>query len=210
MPRIKKEDEFYTLLKEFAALIGETAGEYAAIVHDFPNSMSRIPQMKVYETNCDERVKNIMNKLYTSFITPIDREDLSDLALALDNVTDSMYSVTMRLDLFNIQDMRVEAEQFADLTVRAAEELKEMMDRLPKYDKEPEPVMEKATAINALEDEGDTVYQNALRRLFHDEAVDADGKYAVTWLRIFDRMEMTMNAYNDVAAIIRNVLLKNA
>ena len=210
MARQKKEDEFYTLLKEFAALIGETANEYAGIVHDFPNSMTRIPQMKVYENNCDDRVKTIMEKLYTSFITPIDREDLSALALALDNVTDAMYSVTMRLDVFNIKDMRLEAEQFADLTVHASKELQEMMERLPKYDKEPEPVMEKATSIDALEDQGDTVYQNALRRLFHDENVDVDGKYAVTWLRIFDRMEMVINAYNDVAAIVRNVLLKNA
>ena len=60
MARVKKEDEFYTLLKEFAALIVETSEEYAGIVHDFPHSMSRIPQMKVFETNCDERVKTIM------------------------------------------------------------------------------------------------------------------------------------------------------
>ena len=66
----------------------ETSEEYAGIVHDFPHSMSRIPQMKVFETNCDERVKTIMGKLYTSFITPLDREDISDLALAMDNVTD--------------------------------------------------------------------------------------------------------------------------
>ena len=90
MARIKKEDEFFTLLKDFAALIVETSEEYAGIVHDFPNSMSRIPQMKVYETNCDDRVKTIMSKLYTSFITPLDREDISNLALAMDNVTDAM------------------------------------------------------------------------------------------------------------------------
>jgi len=108
MARTKKEDEFYTLLKDFAALIVETSEEYAGIIHDFPNSMSRIPQIKVFETNCDERVKTIMTKLYTSFITPLDREDISDLALAMDNITDAMYGVTMRIDLFNIQDTRIE------------------------------------------------------------------------------------------------------
>ena len=133
MARIKKEDEFYTLLNEFAALIVETSEEYAGIVHDFPHSMSRIPQMKVFETNCDERVKTIMGKLYTSFITPLDREDISDLALAMDNVTDAMYGVTMRLDLFNLSDMRLEAEQIADLTVRAVKDMQEMIFRLPVY-----------------------------------------------------------------------------
>ena len=49
MPRIKKEDEFYTMLKEFAALIEEAADEYNRIVCAFPESMSSIPQMKVFE-----------------------------------------------------------------------------------------------------------------------------------------------------------------
>ena len=210
MARMKKEDEFYTLLKDFAALIVETSEEYAGIVHDFPKSMSRIPQMKVYETNCDERVKTIMTKLYTSFITPLDREDISDLALAMDNVTDAMYGVTMRLDLFNLQDMRLEAEQIADLTVRAAKELQEMINRLPEYNKKPEPVMEKAICVGDIEDEGDTVYQNALRRLFREDETAADGKYAVTWLRIFDRMEQVLDACDDAAGIVRAVIMKSA
>ena len=45
MPRIKKEDEFYTMLKEFAALIVEAADEYNRIICEFPESMSSIPQM---------------------------------------------------------------------------------------------------------------------------------------------------------------------
>ena len=208
MARIKKEDEFYTLLKDFAALIVETSEEFSGIIHEFPNSMSRIPQMKVYETNCDERVKTIMSKLYTSFITPLDREDISALALAMDNVTDAMYGVAMRLDLFNMDDMRLEAEQIADLTVRAVKEMQEMICRLPDYNKKP--VMEKAISISDIEDEGDTVYQNALRRLFREDNVAADGKYAVTWLRIFDRMEHCLDACDDAAGIVRSVLMKSA
>ena len=113
MPRIKKEDEFYTMLKEFAALIVEAADEYNKIICEFPESMSSIPQMKVYESTADERVKAIMAKLYTSFITPIDREDISCLALAMDDVVDSMYGVAGRLDLFNLPHLRLEAQQIS-------------------------------------------------------------------------------------------------
>lgn len=63
MPRIKKEDEFYTMLKEFAALIVDAADEYNKIICSFPDSMSSIPQMKVYESTADERVKAIMSTL---------------------------------------------------------------------------------------------------------------------------------------------------
>lgn len=213
MARAKKEDIFYTLLKEFAALIVETAEEYAGIVHDFPNSMDRIPQMKARETACDERVKDIMQHLYTSFITPLDREDISDLALAMDNITDSIYGVTMRLDLFNLQDMREEAVQMADLTVHATKEMQEMINRLPAYNKDPKSVMEKAISVGEIEDQGDTAYQDGLRRLFHEDGgptTMAEGKYSVTWLRIFDRMEQVLDACDDAAGIVRAIIMKSA
>lgn len=208
MPRIKKEDEFYTMLKDFAALLVEAAEEYQGIICEFPESMSRIPQMKVYESECDERVKAIMTRLYTSFITPIDREDISELALAMDDVADSMYGVAVRMDLFNITDLRIEAAQIAELTVRAVKEICEMIDHLPDY-KRDRVVMERAMGVGSIEDQGDTVYQNALRRLFGDEE-DAGGKYAVTWLRIFDRMELSLDACDGVASIVRNVVMKDA
>ena len=153
MPRIKKEDEFYTMLKEFAALITESAEEYNSIICDFPKSMSSIPQMKVYESTADERVKAIMAKLYTSFITPIDREDISNLALAMDDVVDSMYGVAVRLDLFNIGDLRIEAKQISELTLHAVHEMQEMIDHLPDYKKD-RVVLEKAIEIGTVEDEG--------------------------------------------------------
>lgn len=208
MPRIKKEDEFYTMLKDFSALIVEAAEEYNGIICDFPNSMSRIPQMKVFESTCDERVSAIMGKLYTSFITPIDREDISTLALAMDDVVDSMYGVAVRLDLFNMNDLRLEAKQISELTVHAAREMQEMINHLPDYKKD-RVVLEKAIEIGSVEDEGDTVYQNALRRLFSDDE-DASGKYAVTWLRIFDRMELCLDACDRVSGIVRDIIMKDA
>ena len=208
MPRIKKEDEFYTMLKELASLITDAAEEYNGIVCDFPGSMSRIPQMKVYESNADERVKAIMAKLYTSFITPIDREDISTLALAMDDVVDSMYGVAVRLDLFNMSDLRLEAKQISELTVHAVHEMQQMIDHLPDYKKD-RVVLEKAIEIGTVEDEGDTVYQKALRRLFSDEE-DASGKYVVSWLRIFDRMELCLDACDRVSGIVRDIIMKDA
>ncbi len=208
MARKKKEDEFYTLLREFAALIVEAAAEYSSIICEFPESKSRIPHMKVYESTGDERVQTIMKKLYSSFITPIDREDISDLALAMDDVIDSMYGVAVRFDLFNISDLRLEAKQIAELTVRAVDEMQEMINHLADYKKD-RVVMEKALAVGSVEDEGDTVYQNALRRLFSDDE-DNGGKYAVTWLRIFDRMEICLDVCDRVAATVREIVMKDA
>jgi uncharacterized protein Yka (UPF0111/DUF47 family) len=67
--------------------------------------------------------------------------------------------------------------------------------------------MEHASVISKIEDEGDTVYENALRRLFREPD---DGHKAVSWLREFDRMEGTLDACDRVAYIVRGVVMKSA
>ncbi len=206
MTRIKKEDHFYTMLRDLASKIVEAADEYKDIICEFPESIARIPQMKVYETECDEKVKRIMENLYTSFITPFEREDISDLALALDDIVDMMNGVVVRLDLFNISDTREEAPQLAELTVRCVGEVYYMIDRLPNF-KSDRTVMDKAIMISSIEDEGDIVYSTALRRLFRDEE---NGRTSVTWLRLFDRMELCLDACDKSAGVVRSVVMKSA
>jgi uncharacterized protein Yka (UPF0111/DUF47 family) len=202
----KKEDVFYTLLKRIAEEIEEASKEYVEIVRDFPDSMARIPRMKVHETTTDELVKEVHEHLYTSFITPFDREDISDLALRMDDIIDGMDTVTTRLDLYNMSDMRPEAIEMAELTVKAVYELRQVIERLPNY-KRDEQLMHHAIAVSRTEDGGDRVYQNALRRLFTEE--DA-GKVLVTWMRIFDNMELCLNACDWAAGVVRSVVMKSA
>ncbi len=117
---------------------------------------------------CDEKVQHIMKELYASFVTPFEREDISDLALRLDDIVDGMNSVAERLDLFNVDDTRKEAMQLAELTLRACKTVQEMLSVLSDYKKD-STVMEKAIAVGHVEDEGDLIYHNALSRLFRDE-----------------------------------------
>jgi len=202
----KKEDVFYTMLKQLVAQMLDAADEYRSILRDFPDSLARIPRMKVHETTSDEIVAEIHKQLYTSFITPFDRGDISDLALRMDDVMDLMEVVTMRLDLFGMTVMRPEAIEMAELTHKAVIELAEVIDRLPNYKRDDE-IMHHAIAVSRIEDGADRVYQNALRRLFAEED---GGKEIVTWLRIFDRMENCLNAIDRAAGVVRSVVMKSS
>lgn len=206
MARKKTEDPFYTMLRDLAKTIEDAARTYASILDNYPESGSHIPQMKVYENECDEKVSRIMKELYASFITPFERGDISDLALAMDDIVDDMNAVATDLDLYNVREMRREGAQMGELTLRAMQEVYEMIDRLPDYKKDPI-VMEKAIGIGHIEDEGDAVYQNATRRLFLDEE---NGRYTVTWIRLFDLMESTLDACDSAAGVVRSVVMKGA
>lgn len=207
MPSIKKEDVFYTLLKQLAGILVEAGKEYVTILEGYPSTFARIPRMKMLETEADECVRDIMTRLYSSFITPFDREDIGELALAMDDVVDHMEAVTLRLDLFNVHAMRPEAIELARLTLDAATDMREMMQHLPNYKRDDE-VMRQAIAIGLVEDGGDTVYENALRDLFRED--ETGGKKSLAWLRIFDRMERCLDACDKAAGVVRNVVLKSS
>lgn len=209
MPRIKKEDVFYTLFRDFSVNIRKAAEDYVKLVHDYPKTANLIPIMKLHEVHCDDHVKKIMDELYSSFITPFDRDDISDLALRLDDVVDSMESVAIRLELFNTSGTRTEAAQLADLTLCAAKEIENMIAHLADYKKDKE-ALTYSIEVGHIEDEGDTVYESALYRLFHEDALaDARRGHVVSWLRLFDRMENTLNACDAAAQVVRSVVMKS-
>ena len=207
MPGLKKEDIFYTLLKQLSGILVEAGKEYVTILEGYPDTFVRIPRMKMLETEADECVRDIMTRLYSSFITPFDRQDIGELALAMDDVVDHMEAVTLRLDLFNVQTMRPEAIELARLTLDAVTDMREMMQHLPNYKRDDE-VMRQAIAIGLVEDGGDTVYENALRDLFRED--ETRGKESLAWLRIFDRMEHCLDACDKAAGVVRNVVLKSS
>lgn len=207
MPRVKKEDIYYTLLKQLAKVLVDAGEEYVNIMKGYPDTFTRLPRMKMLETQADETVRDIMTRLYTSFITPFDREDIGELALAMDNVVDHMEAVTLRLDLFNVLEMRPEAIELSELTLTAVREMQEMIEHLPDY-KHDEMVMKKAIAVGHVEDGGDEVYENALRVLFREEGTR--GKESLAWLRLYDRMEHCLDACDEAAGVVRNVVMKSS
>ncbi|MDO4806118.1 MAG: DUF47 family protein [Coriobacteriales bacterium] len=202
----RKEDVFYRLFREYGEKL-VTAGEvYLRIFSEFPESKAIIPSMKDYETVCDDQARKIFLELGNSFITPFDREDISALTKRIDDVVDYMEAAASRMDLFAVEQMRPEATKLAQITVRAIAELAKILDRLSNFKKDPS-VMELALGVDVIEDEGDAVYKNALADLFREDVPTLE---IMKWSRIFDRMELALNACEHACDIIQGVVMKNA
>lgn len=123
----RREDEFYSMFSEFSALIVSTAKLFVSYMESFPSSEDYEVQIKNYETLCDDQVGKIISTLNTSFITPFDREDISRLALLMDEIADGIESVSAHLSMYDIKEMRPEAVQVAHLILFASEELQKLL-----------------------------------------------------------------------------------
>ena len=188
----RREDEFYSMFSEFSALIVSTAKLFVSYMESFPSSEDYEVQIKNYETLCDDQVGKIISTLNTSFITPFDREDISRLALLMDEIADGIESVSAHLSMYDIKEMRPEAVQVAHLILFA-------------YHKD-DSVIRHTRSANEYEDQGDVVYRNALSSIFRN--VD-DPIEVLKWKSLLDRLESTLDACKHVANAVQNVIVKN-
>ena len=92
------------------------------------------------------------------------------------------------------------------LIVSAINEICEVIDLLPNFKKDPS-VMELALGVDVIEDEGDAVYKTALADLFREDVATLE---IMKWSRIFDRMELAIDACEHACDIVQGVVMQNA
>ena len=208
MSRVRHiENQFYDKFIELAHEVAGAAEIYVDICRNWPEKKGRIPEVKDYEIKCDAIMRETLNLLENSFITPFDREDINLLIRELDHIADGMDNVTARFDLYDIGDtMRPEAIQMADLTLQACKELSELFDHFENFKKD-QVVREKMHTVGTIEDEGDAVSRHALANIFREHS---DGVEVLKWKSLMDTMEATVDSCKAVANVVRSVLMKNA
>ena len=207
MSRVRHiENQFYDKFQELASEVEAAAEVYADIAHNYPAHKARIPEVKEYEVKCDAIMRETLNLLENSFITPFGREDINLLVRELDHIADGMDNVAARFDLYDIDAMRPEAIQMADLTLQACKELKELFEHFENFKKDPV-VREKMHTVGTIEDEGDTVSRQGLANIFREQN---DAVEVLKWKSLLDTMEQTVDSCKAVANVVRSVLMKNA
>ncbi len=207
MSRVRHiENQFYDKFIELATQVAAASDVFVDITHHWPAQKSRIPEVKDYEVKCDAITRETLTLLENSFITPFDREDINLLVRELDHIADGMDNAAARFDLYDIDDMRPEAIQMAELTQRAAMELKELFEHFENFKRDPV-VREKMHTVGTIEDEGDTVSRQGLANIFHEHN---DAVEILKWKSLLDTMESTVDSCKGVANVVRSVLMKNA
>ena len=200
---IPREESFYDLFVQNARLLVQGAEQLDRIVSDFQDIEARARRLHDLEHEADEVTHEIMRRLNTTFVTPLDREDIHELATTMDDVMDHMDAAADLLVLHNIEKPLPEMRAQADLLVRAARTTLEAMEKLPQFDSLSEYFVE----INRLENEGDRIYRQAIADLFSGDFKAMD---VLKWKDIIDELEAAMDELEDVANTLEGIALKQA
>ena len=201
-----KEGVFFDLFTATAADTWKAAKLLEELMSNYVDVEEKIGALEEIEHRCDGHVHKMLEQLNRSFITPIDREDIFEIAKELDNITDDIESTGHRFRMFNVKSIKEDAISLAKLITQCTEELTHVMSELKKM-KTSKTLKEKIIEINRIENVGDDIFRDAMQRLFVSET---DPLEVIKWKEIYEYLENTLDACEDVANIVEGVAMKNA
>jgi len=201
---LPREEEFFDLFVEVATRNHEAAGRLRELFDAPPERRTPIVEdIKRLEHECDQVTHEVVNRLDRTFITPLDREDIHQLASDLDDVMDTIDGTARRAQIFHLGTPPLGVKQLAEVISRMTGVLGEAVGRLKKGDD----VMKYCVDAKRLEEEGDVIYHEALGLLFEKETNAIE---LVKWKEIYDNLERTLDEAEDVANVVESIALKHA
>jgi predicted phosphate transport protein (TIGR00153 family) len=203
---LPRQEAFFDLFEQQAETVNKGAHCLAELLSNFKNIEDVAFKLKATEHDGDEIAHEIIRKLNTTFVTPLDREDIHSLASALDDILDYIETASDRMALYEVKEpteasIKLSAilAKSTELTLQAVRGLRDM--------KNAKAIRDVCVEINRLENQGDQVNRAALAELFKmtDKPVEA-----LKWREIYGHIETAIDKCEDVAEIIESTLLKNA
>lgn len=104
---------------------------------------------------------DLLEHLAREFISPIEREDILTLSQHIDDVTDAIEDVLLRMYMFRIHTLRPQTLEFSKLIVKCCASMKKMMEEF-KHFRRSNSIKDHVVEINRLEEVGDHLYTEAM------------------------------------------------
>ncbi|MGE5598422.1 MAG: DUF47 domain-containing protein [Bacteroidota bacterium] len=202
----ERDNQFFRLFETAAANVAEAAQVLSKITRHPGDKEAMTAELESLEHRGDELTHDLIAELNRAFITPIDREDIFLIAKETDNVIDAIEATAHRFIMLDVNDSTPAAQELARLIDAGAKELVNVMREL----RRPKSIAcdnRCVVEINRLEDEGDRIYRDAVKKLYAD---GGDILAIIKWREIYDHLEDTLDALEDVANIVEGIAMKHA
>jgi predicted phosphate transport protein (TIGR00153 family) len=198
-----REREFFDLFEEAGRNIVQSGDILERMLDRWPDHGELAREIVICEQEGDRITHDIIQRLNQTFVTPIDREDIYELASALDDVVDFTEEVADYLGLYKIEAPMEQAQDLARVLHSAARQIAEAMPRLRGF----RDISHYTVELNRLENDGDRIVREAIASLF-DTGIDP--MVVIRWKDIFERLEEAIDATEHVANILQGVVIKNS
>jgi predicted phosphate transport protein (TIGR00153 family) len=200
---VPREQEFFDLFEEASGNILRAAELLERMLRTYPEHGELARDILICEQDGDRITHDIIRRLNQTFVTPIDREDIYQLASALDDVVDFIEEVADFLGLYKIEAPMEQSQAMSRVLLDAARQVDQAMQRMRGFGD----IHHYTVEINRLENEGDRLLRESLAALFQE---GIDPIVVIRWKDIYERLEAGIDSTETVANILENIVIKNS
>ena len=200
---IGRDAQYFTLFEAAATNIRRAADLLDQLVTRWPDNQELAREILICEQEGDRITAEIVRRLNETFVTPIEREDILQLATGLDDIVDLMEEAADYFGLYRIEAPMEHAQRLAQVLVRCSAEIATAMPLLRNFGD----ISGHVAELHRLENDGDRITRESMAALF-DNGIDP--MVVIRWKDIYERLEGAIDASERVANILAGIVIKNS
>jgi predicted phosphate transport protein (TIGR00153 family) len=200
---VPKDRVFFDLFNQAGQNNLRAARLLREMLETWPDDGGLAREILLAEQEGDRLTHAIVQRVNTTFVTPIDGEDIYALATQLDDIVDNIDETADFMGLYQIEAPMDQAQAMAEVLVKSCEQLAKALTELRDFKD-----LEKYwIEIHRLENDGDRLYRDAVASLF---ANGIDPMVVIRWKDLFSILERAVDATETAAHILEGIVIKNA
>ena len=202
----KPKADFFGAFEAAAENNAEAARLLDELYRDYTDADAKVLRLHELEHKGDQITHGMYEALNRIFMPPLDREDIIAISTGLDDVMDRIYDAADAMVVYNIQAPTDVARALGAVVVACTRQLAIHMPYL-RNRAAIRKVQEGVVEIHRLENEADVLLRKGLMELFHQTR---DPIEVIAWSRIYETMELITDDCEEVADVLRGLVIKHA
>jgi uncharacterized protein Yka (UPF0111/DUF47 family) len=205
---LPKEEHFFELLQRGAKCAKDASALLVACIEDTDRSNREvtIKKLKEVEHEADRVIVEVYQELNRTFVTPIDRSDIYQLASELESITDAIYSTAFQIIVHAMGDLPPGSRELGVLVDQACQEILEAVSNLQSKTSHLE-IRKRCKSIKGLEDQGDIIFRTQIASMFKNET---DAIRLLKNKEFLEGLEGSLDLCDDVGNVLSTVVIKNS
>jgi len=200
---VPHEKQFFDMIEAQSKNVVKGVKKLEDMLKDYKDLDNKRKDIKRIESDGDKMVHEIHTELNKTFITPIDREDITALISSLDDILDYAEAVSERLVLYEIKQPSPHMIELAVTLRKAAEDVNRAIALIRDF-KNAKKIRGYIKEIHTLENQGDTLLRDAMVDLFKNK----DPITIIKMKELLDNLETGIDKCEDAADVIGDILVK--
>ena len=197
------ENEIIGSLELQSEVLIKSVNTLVELMRDYSRLHELGTQIEDLEHEGDKITHNVYVLIDKTFVTPLDKEDISALTGEIDQIIDYTDRFIGTLILFEIKEPTVYMTELAKMLLSSSQEIYSLVKKLRGF-KNSKELIEHCQNISQYEHEADVIFRTAIAGLFKTN----DAIHIIKMKEVYEILEGAHDRCADVADIFEDIALK--